>query len=172
MDPVSSCIRQRVAELQGFIRPHAVESLQVTWYETGQHFKTHDDVLRVIEYVDKETGEIRLEDDRWNRTTTGFATLDADCQSCGTQFPFLKTVWKDWHSKEWCRILDCSEDKLTIYPIPGSVIFWQNVRTDGQYDIRLRHAGLPIKGSRKIGLNIWSRVNLWDGPVQSRGRAE
>ena len=146
-------VLKRFADFQGFLNTDKIENAQVTHYETGQQFKPHYDY------------RVNLSDTpRFKRATTGFAILDATCEDCGTHFPLIETNWTR-ASGRWCEIVDCASDTLIVKPLPGGLLFWQNVRSDGLLDERMLHAGLPVSNGYKTGLNIWSEVNLWESPV-------
>lgn len=153
--PAAQCILSRFGSFQGFVPASEVENLQITAYQEGQEFKPH---------MDWGTNATNQDSERWRRATTGFAILDADCDDCGTQFPRLPTNFTS-ASSEWCRVLDCEKDVLTVKPVPGSVLFWVNTRSDGLVDRRMLHAGLPAQGGSKIGVNIWTKIDMWGRPV-------
>lgn len=148
----AACVSKRFLSFQGFRDNRELETIQVTHYEKGQQFKPH---------LDYRPNSTNIDTNRFMRATTGFAILHADCESCGTQFPKIQTNWTR-SSREWCRIVECDEAVLTVKPLPGSILFWQNVKSDGEVDERMVHAGLPLdKGGSKTGLNLWTQIDLW-----------
>ena len=146
-DFISQCILARAAEYQGYVDLDWMEELQVTRYIRSQHFGSHYDWLQ------DERGP---GDRTWDRETTFFASLEANCSSCGTHFPNLVYHWEN-EDPRWCRIVDCNEkDGLTVNPVVGSALFWTNLHPDGIGDRRMLHAGLPVPDGQKTGLNIWT----------------
>ena len=156
-EPVVKCVRERMASFEGYVNVNDIDDFQVTWYEAGQEFKDH---------LDRQPNSTTMDKKPWKRTTTGFATLDADCDKCGTKFPLIKARFADQDHK-WCRILDCEESVLTVKPIPGSMLFWQNIQKSGEVDRRMVHAGLPVPdGGFKVGLNIWTEIDPSNGIIR------
>ena len=47
-------------------------------------------------------------------------------------------------------------------------MFWRNLDKEGKGDERTVHAGLPVVGGVKVGMNIWAR----EGPVDGKFRGE
>lgn len=124
-----------------------MEDLQLTRYTEGQQYTAHYDWAM----------DPSKRDQRTNRDTTFFVILEADCSNCGTRFPKISVDWKQ-EDQRWCRLVDCnSNDALTVQARPGSATFWRNLHEDGAGDLRTLHAGLPVAGGRKTGLNIWTR---------------
>lgn len=78
-DPVVKRIANRVHRLQGYMKVDRID-MQVTAYQEGQQYVPHFDWYQ-------EAGRTT------NRFSTFFATLDADCDDCGTQFPELRIDW-------------------------------------------------------------------------------
>ncbi|TVY37635.1 Prolyl 4-hydroxylase [Lachnellula subtilissima] len=149
-DLLVQCLKKRAAEFQGYVGVENIESLQVTRYLEGQHFKHHYDWTPDPRQVNETT----------NRETTIFAILEADCSMCGTEFPALAINWT-LEDNKWCRFVDCnSTEALTIKPIPGSAIFWRNLHSDGSGDARTMHAGQKVERGVKVGLNIWTRREI------------
>lgn len=138
-------VRSRAARFQGHLPTSHIEDLQVTKYQAGQQYTPH---------LDPVSG-----DDGTDRVTTIFAILADSCDGgggrCGTQFP---EVLIDWAAEDprWCEVVDCAEKALTIRPRAGNAVFWRNRRDDGSIHPKALHAGLPIQGGVKVGLNIWT----------------
>jgi prolyl 4-hydroxylase len=149
-DPIVQCLIGRLAEFQGHIPSSHVERLQVTTYEPGQHYGEHLDSLGSTS---------KLVPDRWRRTTTSFGILGATCEKCGTQFPRIRTDWILAKGDQWCNILDCEEEYLTVKPIPGSLLFWRNLEHNGSPDLRTIHSGMPVTAGTKAGVNIWTKMD-------------
>ena len=56
--------------------------------------------------------------------------------------------------------MDCDEqweNGVTFLPVEGNAIYWENLDAQGRGDERTLHAGLPVTGGGKIGMNIWTR---------------
>ena len=73
--------------------------------------------------------------------------------------------------------MDCDEsweNGVTFRPRVGSAVFWRNLRMGGDGnmvgDERTIHAGLPVVGGRKVGMNIWTRE--WPLDEEFRGGLE
>jgi prolyl 4-hydroxylase len=49
---------------------------------------------------------------------------------------------------------------ITFKPITGNAVYWENMRADGSGYLESWHAGLPVKSGVKIGLNIWSWLQV------------
>jgi hypothetical protein len=54
------------------------------------------------------------------------------------------------------KTVSSEDERLTVKPIPGSILFWRNLLPNGQGDPMTLHAGLPLTNGIKVGLNIWS----------------
>lgn len=144
-DPVSACIRKRAADFQGLLPVQKIEMLQVVRYLKDQEYRAHYD-WGVASNVKAE------------RLTTIFGILDAECENCGTQFSSISVDWS-MEDPRWCDFVECDTlDALTFKAVPGSAVFWKNLHEDGSGDLRVLHAGLPVKEGRKLGLNIWTIV--------------
>ena len=77
----------------------------------------------------------------------------------GTNFPALDAP----HGEEWCDVIDCDEEwekGVTFRPVEGNAVYWENM-VGGQGDDRTLHAGLPVTGGWKVGMNVWTR----EGPL-------
>ena len=137
-----SAILDRAAEFQGY--PSKFLEMQVTSYSPGQRYRPHYDWF--------------MEPNRtMNRLSTFFATLQADCENCGTQFPKIQVDWAR-EDPRWCKFVDCDEEVLTTRNVKGSALFWRNLHEDGQGRDDTLHAGLPAANGSKVGLNIWTEV--------------
>lgn len=145
-DPVVDCVRQRASLFQGGHAPLAhMETLQMVHYGAAEQFALHRDWGRR-----SPAG--------WERTTTFFAYLKADCDECGTWFPHLKVERRE-EEEGWCRLVECESARngTTFRALEGSAVFWRNLEDDGAGDNRTLHAGLPPERGEKVGLNIWTR---------------
>jgi prolyl 4-hydroxylase len=94
-----------------------------------------------------------------NRATSFFVYLLADCDGGTTMFP---EVWRP-EGLEWCTDLKCHDENgqdvqwVEVLPKVGTAIFWHNLDTLGEVDMKTLHAGSPVINGTKIGLNIWTR---------------
>lgn len=140
-------MRRRAAEVQGFTDLDHIERLQATRYEKGQQFRPHYDTREVL------NGKMR--------GTTIFATLDATCAECGTQFPELIVEW-DKKDPAWCKFFECNSPLLTAKAVPGAALLWRNIHANKSVDERMLHAGLPVEQGSKVGLNIWTTIQIQD----------
>jgi len=148
-DLVVNCIRERVAELQGYESPNNVETPQITSYQKGQEYRYHYDYFSDSRSVNRT----------WNRITTIFGILDANCENCTTEFPNISIDWSN-EDMRWCRFVDCAAQSLKVLPVPGSALFWRNLLSNGSGDPRTLHAGSPLSSGFKVGLNIWTRQHI------------
>ena len=139
-----SCITERAAEFQGFENSTNIESLQAVRYEEGGKYDFHYD------------WEATPADGIASRKTSFLVILEADCTNCGTQFPYLKYEWA-YEDERICHFVECGEDSMIVKPKVGSGIFWSNVYGNGTGNNFTLHAGLPIKGRKKVALNIWTK---------------
>jgi prolyl 4-hydroxylase len=53
-------------------------------------------------------------------------------------------------------------------PVAGNAVYWENMRSDGSGYPESWHAGLPVKSGSKIGLNIWSWLQVGYVPPQEK----
>lgn len=138
-------IFKRAAEFQGFLSTSDLD-MQVTSYQPGQQYTPHHDWFH-------EEGRTK------NRLSTFFAILETDCSDCGTQFPSIKVDWSQ-KSEDWCEFVDCSQEVLTTRNIVGGAVFWRNLDSNGDGRWDTIHAGLPAINGTKVGLNIWTDIEL------------
>lgn len=143
----ASCVRERVSEFQGHEPVNQIEPLQITAYEKGQHYHLHYDWFGA--------SHSRM----WDRAATIFGILDADCDNCTTDFPYLLMDWSN-EDERWCEFVDCTASHLKVLPVPGSALFWRNLDAGGRGDERTVHAGARLFRGYKVGLNIWTRQNV------------
>ena len=81
--------------------------------------------------------------------------VSAECVGGGTNFPRMQAP----QSQQWCEFIECgetSERGVTFKPRKGAAVFWTNCDQDGRGYKETIHAGMPVTGGTKIGLNIWS----------------
>lgn len=151
-DPVVQAVAQRAADFQGFLSPKDVD-VQITSYNPGQQYKHHYDW-----YPPPRSS---------NRISTFFAILKSTCDNCGTEFPFINVTGRVGYDDRWCNVLDCSKELLTTRNIEGSALFWLNLNDKAEGRIDTLHAGLPALNGDKVGLNIWTDIDLTE--VKNRG---
>ncbi|XP_020811533.1 prolyl 4-hydroxylase subunit alpha-2-like [Drosophila serrata] len=101
------------------------ELFQVMNYGVGGVFKIHLDLLLKDEERFNGTAD---------RIATGLVYLSEVQQGGGTTFPYLN---------------------LTVFPQPGSVLFWYNQDTRGNEDTYTSHAGCPVIVGSKWVMSKW-----------------
>ena len=146
-DPVVRCLIETAAEFQGYLPLHDVLTPQMVLYKEGQQFKAH------LDWLEDTSGVV------WNHEASIFAILDASCEDCGTSFPELHVDWP-LGDERWCRYFECGRDALTFKAVPGTALYWRNVHGNKTGDLRVSHAGLPVKAGSKVGINIWMRPRM------------
>ncbi|PYH84416.1 hypothetical protein BO82DRAFT_329764 [Aspergillus uvarum CBS 121591] len=142
-DPVTRCIESRAAAIQHWNPNMALEPLTVQRYEKDGFFLHHLDALPAGGFP--------------NRRTTLNIWLDGNCTGGGTHFPMIPR----WEDPALCdRVLDCDcvENGTVFRPIAGNALFWENIGPDGSVYEEMVHAGLPVTGGLKVGLNVWSWI--------------
>ncbi|CAG8971048.1 hypothetical protein HYALB_00005286 [Hymenoscyphus albidus] len=149
-DDTIRCIEDRALTFQGFdTKREHLECIQLVKYGTGEKYNAHTDWFEAELQKTSEMGG--------NRETSFFAYVAAsNITGGGTNFPLLEVP----RDEKWCEYIDCDEpweNGVTFRPIPGSAVFWQNIREDGSGDTSTLHAGLPVTSGLKIGMNIWTR---------------
>lgn len=149
-DPVVECIEQRALSFQGFDTPPThLEPLQLVKYGFGERYHFHTDWFTAPEHYTASQGG--------NRVSSFFAYVKAEnVTGGGTNFPLLDAP----RDERWCRWIDCDEEwekGITFLPVEGNAVFWENLLPDGMGDQRTLHAGLPVTGGEKIGMNVWTR---------------
>ncbi len=50
---------------------------------------------------------------------------------------------------------------LEVKPRVGRALFWYNLDTRGEKEMRSLHAGAEVKTGSKVGLNIFTRERNW-----------
>lgn len=107
----------------------------------------------------------------YNRVASFFLYLKDECTGGATEFPDLK--WEDVddsfkttidgepdgtekiHWAERVSIDKSGEGGITFKPRKGSGVFWVNLTPEGLGNEKVSHAGLPVEGGEKVGMNIW-----------------
>ncbi|KAK4159695.1 prolyl 4-hydroxylase 1 [Cladorrhinum sp. PSN259] len=169
-DPVVECIEERVLNFQGLSVASSthLEPIQLVKYASDEHYHLHNDWFPASQVSSAATGG--------NRKSSFFAYVYVrnDTTGGGTNFPYLSAFDEGSAVDEkWCDILDCdepSEKGVTFRPVEGNAVYWENlVPGDGgrrKGDHRTLHAGSPVTGGEKVGLNIWTR----EGPLSPEVR--
>ncbi|EME79490.1 uncharacterized protein MYCFIDRAFT_142999 [Pseudocercospora fijiensis CIRAD86] len=157
-DPVVMHVLERAAEFQGYIDLDQMD-MQVTAYRPGQEYKAHFD------WFPRPNANVR------NRFSTFFAILEADCTNCGTQFPSIQLDTETLDSR-WCKSINCTAESLTTLNFPGHALFWRNLDPWGAPRQDVLHAGLPAFNGTKIGLNIWTEIEVDPDLYPSQEEAE
>lgn len=155
-----NCILSRSSSFLGTLLSRGRDEMgpaQVVRYTDSQKFDLHTDWFsrpRITD-EDRETGRRRL----YNRVATFFVVLQSNVTegSGETWFPKVRPITPQ--AGEGDEVWREHEDGgLAFRPVPGNAIFWVNLLANGTGDARTAHAGLPVKGGVKTGMNIWPRV--------------
>ena len=171
------CVLDRANEFMGtMLSPGKDEigSPQLVRYKPGQKFDLHYDWYPSPQRTQRDDNRDR----KWNRPTSFFAILEADCTEGETYFPHLSAVSPQhraapdafpWREHE--------KGGLAFKPIVGNALFWVNLFANGTGDERTRHAGLPVKEGLKTAMNIWPKQfvgpDAWDPePEVKEGEGE
>jgi prolyl 4-hydroxylase len=119
-------------------------------YTAGQKFNLHHDWYDALPTLLKN-GK------RFNRPSSFFVFLEANCTEGETYFPYVKLpeveperVKGRWRAHE--------EGGVAFRPVEGNALFWVNLLPSGEGDTRVMHAGLPVGEGRKTAMNIWPRI--------------
>ncbi|KAK5658673.1 hypothetical protein OQA88_2069 [Cercophora sp. LCS_1] len=184
-DPVVSCILSRASHFIGTILSPGRDTIgapQMVRYTPGQKFDLHTDWFAKprVEDEDIKSGRRRM----YNRVATIFVNLEANHTAGGeTWFPRVKSVTpqnnsrggdgqkasgdggkddegkdggnSDGREKAW---REHEDGGVAFKATRGSALFWVNLLEDGSGDPRTVHAGLPVVGGVKYGMNIWPKV--------------
>ncbi|KAI0007509.1 hypothetical protein F4779DRAFT_629083 [Xylariaceae sp. FL0662B] len=149
-DAIVRCIEERALLFQGFdVHRTQLEPVQLVQYAKGEHYHFHTDWYTNAAHATSALGG--------NRLSSFFAYVAAEnITGGGTNFPMVAAP----QNERWCEFVDCDEpweNGVTLRPVPGNAVFWQNLNEDGTGDQRTLHAGLPVTSGWKIGMNIWTR---------------
>ncbi|KAK2001331.1 2OG-Fe(II) oxygenase superfamily protein [Colletotrichum falcatum] len=149
-DDVVRCIEERAVAFQGYSIPKThLEPLQLVKYGKGERYHFHTDWFTDPAHTKAHLGG--------NRLSSFFGYVSAaNVTGGGTNFPLLDAPNDD----RWCAFIDCDEpweNGVTFRPVEGNFVYWENLLIDGSGDHRNLHAGLPVAGGEKIGMNIWTR---------------
>ncbi|KXS98112.1 hypothetical protein AC578_9385 [Pseudocercospora eumusae] len=145
-NPVVKHVLLRASEFQGYIDTDQMD-MQVTAYQPGQEYKGHYDWFP----QPNESGR--------NRFSTFFAILEANCTNCGTEFLQIQIDAESLDTR-WCTRINCTAENFTSLNKPGAALFWRNLDPWGIPRPDVMHAGLPAHDGVKIGLNIWTEIDV------------
>lgn len=131
--PQAIRVAEELAVLLCGVPLERLETLQIVRYEEDQQYKPHYDFFE--DYPEKNN----------QRTHTIFVYLntlaDTDPHVGGeTYFPNVD---------------------IRIRPVTGKAVVWENCApgpNEPSCDVNTLHAGLPVRGGVKYGLNIWARA--------------
>ncbi|KAH6534969.1 hypothetical protein HBI81_078640 [Parastagonospora nodorum] len=144
----TQCIADRARRFQGW-RPFVfVEKLWAQRYHTGGHYTYHYDWSTATP--------------KSGRVSSFMVYVAANCTGGGTHFPRLQKP----RGEEWCRFIECGiEDErlkegVVFKPVAGNAVYWENMRGDGSGYAESWHAGLPVESGTKVGLNVWSWLQV------------
>ncbi|KAJ5988868.1 hypothetical protein N7481_004078 [Penicillium waksmanii] len=168
-DDTVRCLEERARAFQGW-RPHLyIERMWAQRYNASGHYRHHYDW----------TGSLARGGDR---LSTFMVYLGADCEGGGTNFPRLQMPTREEEAQagatgeggsgpgagtgtgEDGRLARSKKDGITVKPIKGNAVFWENLRADGTGYTETWHAAYPVTSGTKVGLNIWS----WYQPPKRR----
>lgn len=127
-------IDQRIAHLLG-IKEEFGETLQGQRYEVGQQFKPHQDYFHVTEPY-------------WQRE------IYAGGQRTWTAMIFLNDVAAGGHT-------EFPDVGISVSPVPGTLLAWNNMCADGTPNRLTLHAGRPVVEGTKYIITKWFRENPW-----------
>ncbi|KAK4444400.1 hypothetical protein QBC34DRAFT_487815 [Podospora aff. communis PSN243] len=162
-DPVTHCILSRASSFLGTLLSPGRDEIgpsQIVRYLPGQKFDPHTDWFPQprVDEKDIETGRKRM----YNRIATIFAVLQANHTGGGeTWFPKVEAITPQerWEGNPEERIWRVHEEGgLAFKAVAGNALFWVNIGQNGAGDPKTVHAGLPVEGGVKYGMNIWPRV--------------
>ncbi|KAK3317451.1 2OG-Fe(II) oxygenase superfamily protein [Cercophora scortea] len=153
-DAVVRCIEDRALSFQGYSTSRTqLEPIQLVKYNPTERYHFHTDWF-------PDVGSHATAAMGGNRASSFFAYVYVanDTTGGGTNFPYLDAP----SDGRWCDagVVDCDEpweNGVTFRPVEGNAVYWENLREDGSGDERTLHAGLPVTGGGKIGMNIWTR---------------
>lgn len=133
-DPLVSEVDRRIAALLG-MDPAQGEPLQGQRYQVGQEFKYHSDFF----YIDQPYWE-EYQSHGGQRTWTAMIYLNTVERGGATSFRYLD---------------------LSIAPLSGRLIIWNNMALDGSPNPWTEHAGLPVEASAKYVVTKWYRERVF-----------
>jgi prolyl 4-hydroxylase len=153
----------RAHRFLGFYDFDEIESPQLTRYQVGQEYQAHFD------WPPEPWRESSRNNQRFERFSTFFVYLEANCTGGATHFPRVSTEGVDKAKAdpakyefvpvptepEWTH-----NESLAARPVKGNAVFWVNYAEVGRGHPATKHAGMPVHDGTKIGLNIWTRRYL------------
>jgi prolyl 4-hydroxylase len=151
----------------GFFDYDEIEVPQLTKYGPSQEYRAHYDWPPV------PWREVANGNQRFDRFSTFFVYLQANCSGGSTHFPhvYLDDVpHLDAINDTKFEVISEKDGEtvkvdegggirrsLAVRPIAGNAVFWVNMVGQGKGNEKTFHAGMPVAEGRKVGLNIWSR---------------
>jgi prolyl 4-hydroxylase len=147
-DQTVKCIEDRARKFQGWKPFVFIEKLWAQRYAVGGHYTYHFDWS--------------MPTPTSGRVSSFMVYLESNCTGGGTHFPRLPKPMGD----EWCKFIECGvqeeelKDGVIFKPVKGNAVYWENLRDDGTGFWETWHAGLPVTRGRKVGLNIWSWLQV------------
>ncbi|KAF2261852.1 hypothetical protein CC78DRAFT_583218 [Lojkania enalia] len=178
--PLVQCILTRARTFMGStLSPtERFSTPQLVRYERGQKYDLHTDHWPSHQVDDQG----RL----FNRVASFFVFLRGECEEGETYFPEVEP-WSTSNSESDpdARLEKTFKGKVLrgeykgekkgvkFKPITGNAVFWVNIDAKGEGDGRLIHAGLPVGGGEKVGMNIWPRKFYgWEDGSEPRVKKE
>jgi len=153
----TQCIADRARTFQGW-RPFVfVEKLWAQRYTMGGHYTYHYDWSTATP--------------KSGRVSSFMVYVAANCTGGGTHFPRLPKP----ADRAWCKFLECDvqderlNEGVVFKPVAGNAVYWENMRADGSGYRESWHAGLPVERGVKVGLNVWSWLQVGYVPGEEMG---
>lgn len=150
-DAVGSCLMDRMKSLLGNVQHISMEPLQIVKYQGGEKFRLH------MDWFDSDldrTLDPRMPRRRFNRLFSIFTYLDDNCTGGETYFPDVRGVSKSADGTKF-SVTETGWG-LLVKPRRGNAVLWNNLHANGTGDARVRHASMPVKSGRKMGMNLFS----------------
>lgn len=133
-DPYTRDIEDYIDQLLGIDNVFG-ETMQGQRYQVGQQFKHHHDFFHVGEgYWREEAGR------GGQRTWTAMVFLNEPREGGETDFPHLG---------------------VSLRPVTGTLVIWNNADPGGKPNMKTLHAGLPVRRGIKHVITKWYRQDPW-----------
>jgi prolyl 4-hydroxylase len=158
-NPMLEKIDERVSNLLK-ISIEYQEEAQILRYGTTQYYAGHHDFFDPYFYQNDERTQALTDGGLKNRIATVFWYLSDVSE--GGETIFLRARGSRSSKSHY----DCSDTAgLKVKPKKGKVIFWYNLKFDGQLDHDSLHGGCPVEGKDvKWSANKW----IWNSPQNLR----
>jgi prolyl 4-hydroxylase len=95
----------------------------------------------------------------YNRGASFFIYLEDGCIGGGTYFPHIVASLDESQLTVLESSMTTDESGVSFRPKKGCGLCWVILKPDEVGNDWLLHAGLPVKETRKVGMNIWVK---WD----------